>query len=358
MIFENSILPENMSTSITKIASLDVISEAMGDLYNKTLVKKAQENTYAKAVSKLENSAKKGYSLAQTVLDALKGKAPKTNAIDVSSPSLGLDQQEAYAISGQLSELGYQVSKTTGASGASLQQAMEGYLGGSGEDVYAKDNDPDFHEDERADLFGETSGEETEVASSDYPRGTLPIGSTKGEKPTSGPYYPTRDSEESGIDYENYKESLPMSEEEREELNKRSLNSIKILNAIEKIANILDSAGFEKSAEVADELIEKVATEMTIEAAYDPSSPDPLGSFDLEGEELSVEGQTPILTEIDEDDDIYDKIEGAEVDPNFDLQKHLQMAQEKYENAVGEFDKAFYQETIRLIEEELEKQSL
>jgi len=244
-----------MNTTITKVASVDILSSAMEEIYNKQLKKRAEENYYASAVGKLEDAASRGYSVAQDILNAMNGKYPHgQKSFDVTDPMLGLSQQEAYAIAGDLQDPNnakgthmqeYDVSRSTGAHGDDLLRAMRDEAEKGSAEKSAKDVTP--------------GSEEIAAIEND---GIRPVKITPGVgSPVPGPVpgnssEPTEKTDEEYVEeaYRNVGREHPAPPETATGFHKKE--SLHLLNVIEKVANVLGENGFEMSEVVADQLLQ------------------------------------------------------------------------------------------------------
>lgn len=242
-----------MNTMITKVASIDILSSAMEELYQNQMQKRAEENFYQSAVKKIKDSAASGYSVAQDILEALNGRYPHgKKPFDLTDPMLGLKQEEAFALGGTLES-----SSSTGAHGDDLLRAMKQTVSEIDDSEKAADNNRNF-DDTRGDLAGNTN---VSLEMPDYIEAEGPTGNNPTETGHTGQQL----SDDAKNNYERrMREQHPGPIDVKPATGpdyvpapgpKTSLNHLQLLNTIEKIANVLGANGFEMSEMVADQLI-------------------------------------------------------------------------------------------------------
>jgi len=271
----------------------------------------SNKNYFSSAQLRLNEAKSKGFTSADNVLRALQGTGNKSEPINLKDPMLGLNEQEAYALAGHLKQLGYQVSTSTNwkASGSTdLRDAMERAVNPSSDSRMAKNDNPDMDED----------------ATSSYPTSSLqnvtPV-DMSGQPATAGPP-------------PNVPGPLP-----------HSINS-KILDTIEKIANVLDEASFYHSAKVADDLLIVFAKEAI-------KKEEQMGEETWEFEE-NEEDEYPIEDTLDFDDiDLADPtpsrvmLENAETLSKFDEDEDdplVEFINEYKEDEENELDEMYDEE--------------
>jgi hypothetical protein len=289
-----------MKTTITKTASLDVISDAMENLYKDSIQKRAQEvfgrnpqeiqdkagiyadnpygepvqmkndnpyvdsndltqakinpNYYTSGMAKINQAAKEGSELAKKIQLAVNGKLrpiPQT-PFDVTDPILKLDPQEAYAVAGQLvrsdtskGKFSYPVNRSKLAGGAGLMTEVEKQMSGAKTpDTSLADSGTDIHK-MMADI------------------GVSSVGGSAQKTETAGGLQNVVPPDMKGT---------PAKVGPMPEISKK--NSIALLNTIRKVADVLDESGYELSAMAADELLDTFVEEAKSDSVIDESMSD------------------------------------------------------------------------------------